>query len=333
MRDRFAGTTRKLFGLFTAMTLIAVALIGPAGAAHADLGGIFTQCRPSWNYYRTHPTVVTNLTAVNDGLLVGATTLGAADVNALLATSGNTANLVTLLDHEVVATELSQLGGGVTPQLVQSAVDASNLLIAQHGGPNGTASLFTSVNFAGRNIPAFVLLFGLAIYNSGSAANCRVTYSLFQSTEPAIADSGDPGANVELGVKFVADTAGSVTGVRFFKSAANTGVHTGTLWTSTGTPLATVTFANESASGWQKATFSSPVAVTAGTTYVVSYHTTTGHYAFTQNGFTNQFDNPPLHAPGSIAAGGNGVFHYGDTTFPNQTFEDANYWVDVIFVA
>jgi len=333
MRDRFAGTTRKLFGALTAMTLIAVALVGPAGAAHADLGGIFTQCRPSWNYYRTHPAAVTNLTAVNGGLLVGASTLSATDVNALLATSGNTANFVTLLDHEVIATELSQLGGGVTPQIVQAAVDASNLLIAQRGGPAGTAWWFTSVNYNGRNVPALALLIGLAIYNSGSAANCRVTYSLFASTEPAIGDSGDPGANVELGVKFVADTAGSVSGVRFFKSAANTGVHTGTLWTSSGTPLATVTFANESVSGWQKATFSTPVAVTAGTTYVVSYHTTTGHYAFTQNGLTNQFDNPPLHALGSVASGGNGVFHYGDTTFPNQTFEDANYWVDVIFVA
>ena len=54
---------------------------------------------------------------------------------------------------------------------------------------------------------------------------------------PAVADAGDPGA-VELGVKFQADAAGLITGVRFYKSAANTGVHIGNLWTSTGTLLA-----------------------------------------------------------------------------------------------
>ena len=90
---------------------------------------------------------------------------------------------------------------------------------------------------------------------------------------------------VELGVKFTADTSGFVTGVRFYKSAPNTGTHTGSLWSSTGTLLATANFTNETSSGWQQVTFSSPVAVTAGTTYVASYHTTTGHYAATSDYF------------------------------------------------
>ena len=34
-------------------------------------------------------------------------------------------------------------------------------------------------------------------------------------------------------------------------------------------------------SGWQELDFSTPVAITAGTTYVVSYHTDAGHYALT----------------------------------------------------
>ena len=38
-----------------------------------------------------------------------------------------------------------------------------------------------------------------------------------------------------------------------------------------GTLLATGTFSNETASGWQELDFSSPVPVTAGTTYVASY--------------------------------------------------------------
>ena len=99
-------------------------------------------------------------------------------------------------------------------------------------------------------------------------------------------DGGDPGANVELGTKFTADVSGSVTGVRFYKSAENTGTHTGSLWNA-GKLLATVTFAGESESGWQQATFSSPVPINAGQTYVVSYHTTVGHYSLDANYFDN----------------------------------------------
>ena len=45
----------------------------------------------------------------------------------------------------------------------------------------------------------------------------------------------------------------------------------GTCGPSPGPSLATVTFTNESATGWQQATFSSPVPITAGTIYVASY--------------------------------------------------------------
>ena len=159
------------------------------------------------------------------------------------------------------------------------------------------------------------------------------TYTLFGSTVPGVPDSGDAGANVELGVKFTSDVSGFVTGVRFYKSAANTGVHSGSLWSSAGTLLATANFSGESASGWQSVTFSSPVAVTAGATYVASYHTTAGHYAAAGQGFAGAFDNAPLHAPSSTSAGGNGVYLYGTSSFPNQTYNAANYWVDATFVS
>jgi Domain of unknown function (DUF4082) len=142
-----------------------------------------------------------------------------------------------------------------------------------------------------------------------------------------VADSGDANANVELGVRFTSDTSGSVVGVRFYKSAANTGSHTGSLWSSGGSLLATGTFTNESASGWQTLTFANPVNITAGTTYVASYHTTTGHYASTHNGFAVAYNNPPLHAPASGTVG-NGVYRYGASAFPSQTYVASNYWVD-----
>jgi Domain of unknown function (DUF4082) len=48
--------------------------------------------------------------------------------------------------------------------------------------------------------------------------------------------------------------------------------------------------------GWQELDFSSRVAVTAGTTYVASYHTGTGHYEFTPGGLSSAVTNGPLTA-------------------------------------
>ena len=67
-------------------------------------------------------------------------------------------------------------------------------------------------------------------------------------------------------MKFRTSQAGKITGIRFYKGPGNTGTHVGSLWSRTGTKLAAVTFAGETASGWQQATFSAPVTVTANTT-------------------------------------------------------------------
>jgi hypothetical protein len=152
------------------------------------------------------------------------------------------------------------------------------------------------------------------------------------SSTPATASAADTG-QVELGLKFKSDINGYIKGVRFYKGAANTGTHVASLWSSTGTRLAQATFSGETASGWQTVNFSSPVAVTAGTTYVVSYNAPVGGYAVTRNYFTTTgTDTGILHAPDSGAAGGNGLFAYGPAgSFPNNSYQDTNYWVDVVF--
>jgi hypothetical protein len=103
------------------------------------------------------------------------------------------------------------------------------------------------------------------------------------ATIPAGQDSDT--VPTELGFKFRADTNGYITGLRFYKHATNTGVHVGSLWTSTGTKLASGTFTNETTSGWQQVSLASPVAITANTTYVASYHTNVGRYAVNSNYF------------------------------------------------
>src|SRR5262245_20544497 len=93
-----------------------------------------------------------------------------------------------------------------------------------------------------------------------TAPNCPCTLCGPTAT-PALLTDPDPKA-VELGVKFRADVAGQVTGLRFYKGAQNTGPHTGSLWTAGSTLLAQATFADETATGWQQVSFGSPVAIT-----------------------------------------------------------------------
>jgi methionine-rich copper-binding protein CopC len=151
------------------------------------------------------------------------------------------------------------------------------------------------------------------------------------STTPATPAAADDSA-VEVGVRFRTDTDGFITGLRFYKGAGNTGTHVGSLWSNSGTLLASATFTGESASGWQQVTLASPVAVTANTTYVASYHAPVGRYAFTADYFaTSGVDNPPLHALADGVSGANGVYRYGASGFPTNTFRSSNYWVDVVF--
>lgn len=163
-----------------------------------------------------------------------------------------------------------------------------------------------------------------------------VTVSLFSASSTPAQSNLNDGSQIELGVKFQSSVAGQVTGVKFYRSVGDTGQNLVNLWTSTGTQLATATFTNTSASGWQTVTFSAPVSITANTTYVASYHTT-GAYVATNNGFTNAVTSGPLTAPSSASSGGNGVYRYGGTAstgiFPNSSWNASNYFADVVFVA
>src|SRR5271166_642383 len=165
----------------------------------------------------------------------------------------------------------------------------------------------------------------------GTVQSCPCNTIWPPSASPAVIDSGDPNP-INVGVKFRADADGYIAGLRFYKAPLNAGVHIGTLWSDTGTQLATATFTNESYGGWQQVLFDTAVPVTANTTYIASYLAPTGHYADDANFFaTAGVDNPPLHALAN-SVDPDGVFAYAaTTTFPTQTFQSANYWVDVIY--
>jgi hypothetical protein len=131
----------------------------------------------------------------------------------------------------------------------------------------------------------------------------------------------------ELGVKFYSDVSGTVTAIRFYKGVNNTGTHVGHLWDSNGHLLATATFTNESASGWQQVSLATPVQIQANTVYIASYWDPHGNNASDQHYFTSQYNNAPLHA----VSGPNGVYNYDASSYPASSYASTNYWVDVAF--
>ena len=157
--------------------------------------------------------------------------------------------------------------------------------------------------------------------------------TIFGTTATPTRQDDGPDSPVEVGVRFTSDVAGTITGIRFYKSSTNTGTHVGNLWDSNGTLLASATFTGETASGWQQVSFATPVAIQANTVYVASYHTNVGHYAEDNGYFTTAHSNGSLHALADGASGPNGVYRYGSGSgFPTTGYLKSNYWVDVVFV-
>ena len=159
-----------------------------------------------------------------------------------------------------------------------------------------------------------------------------LTRTLFAGSQiPSV--QTDPDTNgLNLGVKFTPTQAGTIVGMKFYKGLLDTGEHVGSLWSSNGTLLASVTFTNESLGGWQTAIFSNPVTVTGGTSYVVSYHSN-GHYADTTGFFDDPYGNGPLSVAGNASGTGNSYYAYGNASaFPITSGGGTNFWVDVLYV-
>jgi lysophospholipase L1-like esterase len=138
----------------------------------------------------------------------------------------------------------------------------------------------------------------------------------------------------EVGVKFRAERDGFVAGVRFYKGTGNTGTHVGSLWTATGTQLASATFTDETADGWQQVLFAQPVPVQAHTLYIASYFAPTGRYAADAGYFRDrEVVHSPLRLPSQGAINGNGVINDGGPGLPAipSPEHDTNYWVDPVF--
>ena len=162
--------------------------------------------------------------------------------------------------------------------------------------------------------------------------------SIWGTSYPATVNAkyqGQRGQTFDLGVQFEASVAGNVTGVLFYKQPKTRGTNVGHLWSSSGTLLASVTFSNETGSGWQEANFASPVSISANTFYTISYDTGSPIFSYDSGYFASGgVTNGNLSAPQSTTINGvtldNGVYNYGGL-FPNTSQYAANFWVDLVF--
>lgn len=196
----------------------------------------------------------------------------------------------------------------------------------QPGRPRGLRSFLPP---RARRVATSAAVAGLVIGGGvlvAAPASAQVA-TLWGGANPTAYISEDEGRPLTLGTRFTADVSGFALGIRFWKDAGADGSHDGALWSGDGRQLATVTFDDESESGWQTASFAKPVRLEQGEEYVVAYHVPDGEYAATV-AFFGSSRSEEL----SVREGSSGVYAYGDTTrFPTQTWRSSQYWVDVTF--
>lgn len=157
--------------------------------------------------------------------------------------------------------------------------------------------------------------------------------TIFNSTDAPPASAAADSGGIEVGLVIKPSVDGFITGVKFYKNTGDTGTHIGHIWTMNGVSLGSVTFTNESATGWQVAKFASPVAVTAGTDYLVSYYAPNGYYTASSSFFTSSFfSSQYLVVPSPAEVFSTSYYDYASSpTFPRSSFQNANYWVDAMF--
>ncbi len=325
--------TRAAAGVLTGLTRAGIAVTytwsGVKGVEYAFFPAVSGTYVATYGADTTAPTVTTTSPA-SGATAVGVTVQASVTFSeAMSATSigGSTFELRDAANALVSATVTYDAGSRsaiLTPTAALAGQSVYTLTI--HGGATDPRAKDAAGNALAANK---TWSFTTGTSTTGVTCPCD---AFGASAVPAIPAVVDPSA-VELGVRFSSDVAGSVTGIRFYKGTTNTGTHVGHLWTTAGTSLGSVTFTSETASGWQQANFSTPIAITANTVYIASYFAPNGNYAANSAYFASTgVDNPPLHLLKDGVAGGNGVYAYGASSFPSSSYNATNYWVEPVFV-
>jgi hypothetical protein len=282
------------------------------------------------------PTATTTLPAAVNPTTNGCSTTGPYGVVAPTAAYPNPVLDVNVSDTDATVTATADFS--IWDETAGAAVGSGGWHAGtQYGGSSSHEYRYTPALTSGHRYAWY------ARTNDGSSVSppsdvCHFYYSVpfgpwASTTTPANIDSGD-GGSIEVGVRFRVNQAAVVSGVAFYKASTNTGTHTGSLWTNSGQLVATGTFTNESASGWQTLTFANPVFIPANTTYMASYYAPNGHYSYDAGTFTTAGVSATDASGLQVTAlqygvdGANDVFHYGSSGFPSTDAGAADtYWV------
>jgi hypothetical protein len=206
--------------------------------------------------------------------------------------------------------------------------DQRQMFLGETGDPPlqvfSTGISITLPNDSNRFPPGYYMLF---VLNNGVPSIAKIvrlgSTSIFLTEAP---DSTGPalGQSWEQGVEFSSSVSGQITHIRFWKDKdEDYSGHIGHIWNaSTGQELATATFTCETDSGWQQAPLATPLQITPGTRYKVTYNVRM-FVAKTFNVFNGPIPSGPLTAWGSSFATPEG-------TFPT-TGSTSNLFADVVF--
>jgi WD40 repeat protein len=236
----------------------------------------------------------------------------------------------------------------INPSTFELRDQNNNLVpaLVNYNSVTSTASLTTASPFAASTSYTATLKGGLSGVRdlSGNVLGANVIWSFTTGAQPGSSSGCDAWPSnstpqilsvsdtdpVDLGVKFSSAVNGIVTGLRFYQASAGT-TFQATLWTLSGQQIATGSVTS-TAPGWQMLNFKAPIAISANTVYVASYHAPNGNYAVSSFGFANCINNQYIHFLKDGEVGLNGLYKYADSTaFPTDSFQSSNYWVDVIF--
>ena len=158
-----------------------------------------------------------------------------------------------------------------------------------------------------------------------------------QAYSPTLATPGSfgSGSAVTTGVRVNVACSGTLTGVWWYRSASDTGTINVGAWTTAGVSVASGASDPTAGGGWRYVPFTTPLSVTAGSSYIVGLHHPTGVYPYTYgtssgtgfNARTLSSAHGCLVLPADSSAH-QGLYEYGASlAFPTQTYQASDYWL------
>ncbi|MBS0659113.1 MAG: DUF4082 domain-containing protein [Verrucomicrobia bacterium] len=258
------------------------------------------------------------LSAAEVARVFGATATASAAAPVLSPAGGTFGNSVLVTASSTTSgAQLVYSTDGSEPDLTSPAWPAAGLTV------NATTSLRVRALASGFDpSPATVGAFVITAPPPPGTSS-----SLFAALNPSPSGDANGGAGYELGVRLRAEVAGKLTAVRYYRVPGESGSHMARVWSTAGTLRASADFAGETVSGWQQVALNPPLIVAAGETFVVSVNSNTD-YGFAAYALASAVTNGVLTTLGTP----NGVFSGTRGQFPNQSFQNSNYFRDVVLV-